>query len=340
MNIDTKIAGKQVYYRLVALWVLVESFLGGVIHGLKIPVSGLVVGSGAILCICLIAYHFPTKGTIIKATIIVAIFKMMLSPQTPPAAYFAVFFQGCLAELLFVNRKFFFVSCVGFGVLTMVESALQRIVVLVVLYGTNFWNAVNEFITRTTGSNTVTNYSYFIAGIYILFHAIAGLIVGWLSARLTIKSALWKIDEALFIDASAATFTSFVQTNPSPKRRWFRLFLFISWVFLIIIFLQSVSGIGIPLLPSHVSLQILFRSALFILTWYFFVGPLTTMLVTKWLEKQKQHRRGEIEQVLLLLPYTKHLVLKSWQLASGNSRWQRIRNSLKLILTNALHTNG
>lgn len=65
---------KEVYYRLIALWVLCESILGGIIHGFKIPVSGLLVGSSAVICICLIAYYVPVKGAIIKATILVAIF--------------------------------------------------------------------------------------------------------------------------------------------------------------------------------------------------------------------------------------------------------------------------
>jgi ABC-type thiamin/hydroxymethylpyrimidine transport system permease subunit len=85
---------RPVYYRLIALWVMVEAVLGGMIHGLKLPVSGLIVGSCAVLCICLIAYYVPARGAILKATVVVAIFKMMLSPQSPPAAYLAVFFQG------------------------------------------------------------------------------------------------------------------------------------------------------------------------------------------------------------------------------------------------------
>ncbi|HEY6503012.1 MAG TPA: hypothetical protein VIZ28_03470, partial [Chitinophagaceae bacterium] len=94
-------ANPVIYYRLIALWVLNEAMLGGIIHGLKIPVSGLIVGGAAVICICLIAWYVPKKGAIIKATIIVAIFKMMLSPQAPPPAYMAVFFQGLMGELLF-----------------------------------------------------------------------------------------------------------------------------------------------------------------------------------------------------------------------------------------------
>ena len=104
-KITKQLMNKQIYYRLIALWVLCEAMLGGIIHGLKIPVSGLFVGSSAVICICLIAWYVPQKGAIIKATIIVAIFKMMLSPQAPPPAYIAVFFQGLLGELLFFRNR-------------------------------------------------------------------------------------------------------------------------------------------------------------------------------------------------------------------------------------------
>ena len=61
-----------IFYRLIALWALSEAMLGGIIHGLRIPVSGLIVGSCAVICICLIAWYVPKKGSILKATIIVA----------------------------------------------------------------------------------------------------------------------------------------------------------------------------------------------------------------------------------------------------------------------------
>src|SRR5437588_263127 len=142
---------KQVYYRLIALWVVCEGVLGGIMHGLNVPFSGMIVAGAAVICICLIGYYVPVKGAILRATIIVAIFKLMLSPHTPPAAYTAVFFQGLIGQLLFFNHRFFSVSCILLGMLALVESAVQRVVVLTVLYGTNFWNAVNEFIRKVTG---------------------------------------------------------------------------------------------------------------------------------------------------------------------------------------------
>jgi hypothetical protein len=50
---------------------------------------------------------YSPKGSYYKSTIIVGIFKMMLSPQAPPPAYIAVFFQGLMGELLFWKKRFF-----------------------------------------------------------------------------------------------------------------------------------------------------------------------------------------------------------------------------------------
>ncbi len=179
---------KQVYYRLIALWVLCEAVLGGLMHAVKIPFTGIVVSSGAVICISLIAYYVPIKGAILKATIIVAIFKMMLSPHTPPTAYIAVFFQGLMGQILFFNLRFFRVSCILLAVFALVESAIQRLFVLTVLYGNNFWKALNEFIRKVTGETTITDYSLAAATGYVMVHALLGLIVSVFAGTLVLQS--------------------------------------------------------------------------------------------------------------------------------------------------------
>jgi hypothetical protein len=327
---------KQVYYRLIALWVLCEGFLGGIIHGLKIPVSGLVVGSGAIVCICLIAYYVPVKGAIIKATIIVCIFKMMLSPHSPPAAYFAVLFQGLFGQVLFLNLKFYRISCVILGVFAMIESAVQRILVLVILYGTELWAAIDQYISRLTDRGTVTNYTTLLAVGYILLHAVVGIFVGWFAGHLAIRSEKWIPAHKYLIEDVQELNDLKKPESSSEGKRIMKLSLFVIWILLIIIFLQSVSEIGNPILPANVAVQILLRSILIVLTWYFFVGPLLMMLMKKWLEKQKENKQTDIQQVMLLLPSTKYIVSKSWQMSTGDTRWWRIKNCIKIILVNTL----
>jgi nucleoside-triphosphatase THEP1 len=322
------------YYRLIALWVLCEAMLGGIIHGFKIPVSGLVVGSCAIVCICLIAWYIPTKGAIIKATIIVAIFKMMLSPQAPPPAYIAVFFQGLMGELLFWNKKFFKLSCILLAVLGLLESGLQRILMLTIVYGNDLWKVVNNFINGLTKQKISTNYSLLIGSGYLALHFITGILVGWWASLLPKRIERWRKEEKYSIVTDATTSITFPAATKKKKR--LKTGLFIIWILLIGLYVQSYFKIGTPLLPSHISLKILLRSLIIVLGWIFIIGPLLKQLLHWWLKKKQTKSQQDVQEVLRLLPAAQQLIAQSWKQSSANKGWKRISTASKMILVNAL----
>jgi nucleoside-triphosphatase THEP1/ABC-type thiamin/hydroxymethylpyrimidine transport system permease subunit len=332
---ETARTNSIIYYRLIALWVLSEAMLGGIIHGLKIPVSGLIVGSCAVLCICLIAWYVPKKGAILKATIIVAIFKMMLSPQAPPPAYVAVFFQGLMGELLFWNKRFFKLSCMVLAVLALMESGLQRILMLTIVYGNDLWKVINDFINGLTKQKTTTNYSLLIGSGYVLLHFIAGLLVGWRASILPANIARWNKEENTGRLLRPGTKVFFPPVSKNKKR--LKKGLLIVWIILIALYVQSYFSIGKPILPSPVALKILVRSIIIVLSWVFIIGPLLRRLLHYWLQKRKTKSRQDIEQVLQLLPATQQLITKSWRLTAGNTGWKRIAATSKMILVNALN---
>lgn len=324
---------QTVYYRLIALWAICEGFLGGIIHGFKLPISGLIVGSSAVICICLIAFYVPVRGAILKATLIVAIFKMMLSPHSPLPAYFAVFFQGLMGEILFLNRKYYKGAAVVFAVIALMESALQRILVVTIIYGNNLWKAVDDFINGFTKQSV--NYSYWLIGFYLFFHFLAGIIAGWFAAVLPGKLRAWNSDAVNF---KIQNYDLTVKTS-SNKSKSGRIILIAIWTALLLLFIQSGFSIGAPLLPSHVSVQILIRSVLIILTWYFFIGPLLTKFLKTWLVKKRLNSQPEIEKIAALLPSTKFIVNESWKLSSAKKGWKRLPQFCKLVLTNTIN-NG
>lgn len=328
---------KQVYYRLIALWVLCEAMLGGIIHGFKIPVSGLVVGSCAIICICLIAWYAPAKGSIIKATIIVAIFKMMLSPQAPPPAYIAVFFQGLLGELLFWKRRFFTLSCILLATLGLLESGLQRILMLTIVYGNDLWKVVNNFFNGLTRQKETTNYSLLIGGGYVILHLITGLFVGWWASLLPKRIEQWNKEGKYSINVKNIQEKEIVA--PVKKRKRFKKGLFLVWLLLIGLYVQSYYKIGTPLLPSHISLKILLRSFIIVLGWLFIVGPLLKQLLHWWLKKKQAVSQQEVQEVLELLPTLQQLVTQCWKETANNKGWKRINICSKMILVNALSSN-
>lgn len=332
---DTISFDKQIYYRLIALWVLCESVLGGIIHGFKLPFSGLIVGSSAVICICLIAFYVPVKGAILKATIIVAIFKMMLSPQTPPTAYIAVFFQGAVGQLLFYSLKNYKIACMLLGVLALVESALQRIIVLTLIYGATFWKAINQFINKLTNEKIITNYSLLITGGYVLFHILFGLMIGAFAAKIIKRSEKWKsLDNSFVIDLSNKKDEIFVPKKSSSTKTK-PVFIFI-WFVLILLFFQAYFKIGNPLLPSKMPLQIILRSMIIILTWYLFISPILIRVMKKWLLNQQQKSAADIQQVILLLPSTKYILTKSWELSATKKGLKRLKEYCKIVLVNTL----
>lgn len=334
MKEPAAIYDQQVYYRIITLWVLCEAMLGGIIHALHIPVSGLIVGSAAVICISLLAYYAPARGAIIKATIIVAVFKMMLSPQAPVLAYAAVFFQGVLGEILFWNKRFYRLSCLLLGFFALLESGLQRIIVLTVVYGNNFWKAINDFINELTKQKTITDYSwYFITG-YVLSHVITGLVIGWWAGIIPKKIVSWQIRfSGTELNEEMNESTTF---QPTRKRRKLKTGLLIIWVSLVLLSLQSYFQVGKSILPSQLPFQILIRSVIIVLSWYFLIGPVSKVLLQTWLKKKQTGRQNEIEKVMSLLPSTRKMVSGCWKFSSGKKGLNKIIFFLKLVLSKSL----
>jgi nucleoside-triphosphatase THEP1 len=326
-----------IYYRLVTLWVLCEAMLGGIIHGLRLPVSGLFVGSCAVICICLIAYYVPSRGAILKATIIVAVFKMMLSPQAPLPAYFAVLFQGLMGELLFLNRRFYKLSCLLLAITALIESALQRIIVLTIVYGNELWVAINQFMNGITTQKNATNYSLWIGIVYLALHIIAGLLAGLWAAALPSQIRQWNERNPQYRIFSSGG-SEFDIPNKKPRQR-LKKGLFIVWIILVLLYVQSYYGFGTPLLPSGISLKIFIRSVIIILTWVFILSPLLRVMLHKWLEKKRSGSQRDIQQVLALLPSTQQLIQRSWELSGVNKGWRRILLCSKIVLGNMVSGN-
>ncbi|HMW66821.1 MAG TPA: hypothetical protein PKC82_07815, partial [Chitinophagaceae bacterium] len=325
-----------IYYRLIALWVLCEALLGSIIFTFRIPVSGLVIGSCAISCISLIAWYYPVKGAIIKATIIVAIFKMMLTPQALPTAYIAVFFQGLMGELLFWNRKNYKLACITFALLALLESALQRILILTIVYGNDIWTVFNKFVQKLMGAASITNYSYLFIISYLLLHVVTALFVGITMGRLPQKlSSMYNLLEKYSIAPAEISNTTLSQIK--RKRRGKMVLLFIL-VILLLMYIQTFFKIGEPILPQNQLLRIIIRSIIIILSWYFFISPVLKKWLRKWLMNKKQQSARQVQQVVNLLPTMQNMIAKSWTYSAEKKYFKRLFLFFQILLVNTFNT--
>lgn len=136
----------DIWLRLTALWALNETALGGVLHALHIPLTGYLVGGMAVLCIGMMAYlsEHPSKD-ILQSLSLVLLLKAAVSPHSPPAAYLAVAFQGLAGAVIFRLLPFGRMSVFLFASLCMFESAFQKLLMLTLVYGLKFWEAIDAF---------------------------------------------------------------------------------------------------------------------------------------------------------------------------------------------------
>jgi hypothetical protein len=330
-----EILNKQIYYRLIALWVICEALLGGIIHGFKLPVSGMVVGSCAVVCISLIARFAPQKGSILKATIIVCVFKMMLSPQTPGMAYIAVLFQGLMGELFFINRRFYKIPCLALGIVALAESAVQRIFIFYVLMGKDFWTIVNETIAKFFPAGMHTNYSWWAAGLYLVLHCSIGLLAGLVAIRIINRSAGWEQQhQGFLINTDAIKNEPFQLMGLSAKKKTNYVLVFIFFV-AIAFLIQAAFKPG----REGMLISFLVRPIAIITGWLLILNPLIARLLKKWLTSEQAKSSTAIAAIVSLLPSTQYIFQQSWQLSKASKGWRRIAQSAKIIIINTLHRN-
>jgi len=130
ISIDNPEETKLSILKLTAIWAFSEAAFGGILHALTIPFRGLFISAAAVLFISLIALFSRSSKEILKATLIVILIKALVSPHTPLTAYAAVGIQGLLGYLLFINKNFYRLSAMLLGILTLLFSAVQKIIML------------------------------------------------------------------------------------------------------------------------------------------------------------------------------------------------------------------
>jgi hypothetical protein len=145
-----KLFNTGIVYRIAGLWAFSEAFMGGILHGFKIPFAGLFLSLIAAICMSLIAVSDKNKGLILKVTLAVIAVKFMLSPHTPPMAYVAVLIQGVVGELFFLSRRAIKPAAFLLTMFCLLYSAFQHLFVLTVIFGKNFWAALDVFLNGIT----------------------------------------------------------------------------------------------------------------------------------------------------------------------------------------------
>lgn len=194
-GVNRKVSLPPALLGLVGVWAFAESGLGGVMHALKLPFTGIWVGGTAVAVLIVMAAvgrgrygHEPQPfrarvRLLLEATALVMAVKLAASPHSPPTAYLAVGFQGLLATALLTWMKPFRLAAVLFAVGAMLESALQKLLMMTLIYGAAWFDAL-EAMTDLAGRQLAWSGidGWGVLAIYLSLYTVWGLILGYWSS--------------------------------------------------------------------------------------------------------------------------------------------------------------
>lgn len=289
-------------------------------HALGLPFTGFFVGGFAVLIISLIAWHsgFSMKA-VLQSTLLVLAVKAAVSPQSPPPAYIAVAFQGLTGALL-LGLLPFRAGAFLFGLIAMLESALQKVLILTILYGKALWEALDllfKGIAKDFHLNTDASFSKWVIIIYSMIYALWGLILGYWMGKLPGQiagKADW-VHRHLPDTADEETPAG----NKKKPRTARMLPVLLTMLLIAAVLLLNKNDIG---KAGYVVL----RTAAVLTLLLFVVNPLFRWLIAKWLQKTRNRQRGSLQEIGALLPELRANLRPAMELskqhASGLSRFR------------------
>lgn len=331
MNENKKItifSNAPVTLRITALWAFSEAFLGGILHGLKVPFAGLFLALIASVCMTIIASATVKKGELIKATLLVLAVKFLLSPHTPLPAYLAVFIQGLVGELLFLNRKMLKPSAFLLSVFCLTYSAFQHLLLLTILFGNEWWSAVDIFLNKITKSfvNGTYQYSFYIIIIYFSCYFIAGIVGGILNLKIIQKIKKGGDTDLLKVWNEQYSITEgFDNTQAKAPKKRRTVFIIVGLLAFMIMVTSYLPFFKLGFSKDSLT-ELILRALIILVVWNLFLTPLLRKGIKKWFEKYQQKNKGSLQQIVALLPEIRQILQASWKFSNHSNKWIRVKN--------------
>lgn len=336
--------------RIIAIWGFSEATLGGILHALKIPPTGMFVGGIAVVLITLLAHYSQKKSIILNATITVIIIKAVISPHSPLAAYFAVALQGLLGYVFFSTIKIEKIAALLLGFFALLFSALQKFIVLTIVFGNTLWKSLDDFVNfilvqlDISSKDFSLSFSILLISIYTLVHVTIGIYLALKAVSLPKKLAVksYMLTEAFKVYLTEDLFSS---NKSSKPKRWFkRKSGLLLVIFLILLMVLTYLSPGFEKNRAFEILVMLVRSFVITFIWFVIVSPYVITKFNRFIEKNKFERASEINKVTALFPEFRKIINYTWKVSAEYKKLKRIRkflsDSIVLMLITKINTDG
>jgi hypothetical protein len=340
----------QYINRVTAVWGFSEAAFGGLLHALHIPLTGLFVGGAAVIFITLISHYSQNKNQILKSTVTVILIKALISPHTPLTAYLAVALQGIFGYLLFSSIKIEKVAAFLLGIISLLYSALQKLIILTIVFGVNLWNSIDQFAAfiflqfGLSKEFIPSNFSIILISFYAGLHVIGGFYFGISAAKIPV----W-VQNQQFSEHELNLF--FIKENElfdkekGRKKKWYNrptgiFLILLSLVFMIVTYISpEFDNDG-----SFSILVMLLRAFLITFIWFSVLSPFLLKKFNQIIEKKKYEKASELNSITSLFPDFKTIINYCWKKNSHLKGIIRINNffrcSLLILLSPEFKRHG
>ncbi len=335
MNIDHKNLSREqrilAIQRLTALWAFSESGLGGIMHALQIPFTGLVVGGLAVILISFIAQISEHQyKEILKSLLLVLIIKAMVSPYTPFPAYIAVSFQAILGYALFNLFRINPLSILLLSIITMLESAIQQLLILTLFFGQSIWKATDIFVAAVVKQLGVAavNGGQWVIGTYLFIYLAGGVCIAWLAWKIVTRFSIgntpmdWRNDTAF----SKEDYAVIPDKKNNKKKLWLLASILVA-LSIAMFFIASGTKQGWMAVLKTISWTLTA-----IIIWFLLINPFLTKLIKQFLQKKEGRYNEEVSRTLSFLPVLRQLTATAWQKSSPYKGWKRLDFFLSTLI--------
>lgn len=316
--------------RITTLWAITECGLGGFFHAIQSPFTGLLVGGLSVIYICLIVYHSASKvRDLAQALFFVLLVKFVVSPHSPPGAYLAVSMQCLFGMFFFTVIPHHKTAALFTAIASLVSSALQKVIILTIIFGMPLWEALDKFVKVVVGfMDFVTlpesfSASLWLVSVFVGIYFIGGIMVGWMAGAL--PSLLMKRRSELAEITSSFQLTHVPVFSPTGKRSFMMPLLVVAMMALVFVF-------DYMFISSETAVYQLLRTMLVIGAWMLVFNPLMRFVLGRYFRGKQAAYENQVERVRESLPRMSAFARFAWKRSrTMQGRW-RLLNFVVLFI--------
>ena len=231
---------------------------------------------------------------------------MAVSPQSPITAYIAVAFQGIIGAVFFERVKNQNLASYLTAISCLMETAIQKLLVLLILFGTSFIKASDAFITDIFQklNMEVNSFSVWILSIYLSIYFFWAIYIGYVCTSLPkeIQKRQLKFSQLSYLESEFSI-------DNKKKSVWLNVSL-IS-VGLMLIFVLAVTY------NSNILMIAFYRTLIVILLWWI-LSPFLKKAAFYFLNKKRINYSGDFSSIFSMLPKMKSKIRPAYNLAKAD----------------------